>query len=104
MEEVGWTPAEESILESEVESKLAEMIEDDSLENLRKKSDSTQITEDIAKATRAAKGDRRLDTTPAEHEHAKQLTEVVSWVLVGITVVVVLAAAAFSILFGTSVF
>lgn len=104
MEEVGWAPDEESILESEVESKLADIIEGDSLESLRKKSDSTRTTEEIAKATRAAKGDRRLDVTLAEHEHAKQLTDVVSWVLVGIAVVVVLAGAALSILFGTSLF
>ncbi len=103
MEEVGWTPAEDSILESQVESKLADIIEGDSLENLRKKSDSSQTTEEIAKATRSAKGDRRLDTTPAEHAHAEQLTDVVSWVLVGIAVVVVLAGAAASILFGTSI-
>ena len=102
MEEVGWTPAEESVLESEIESKLAEMIENDSLENLRKKSNSALMTEDIAKATRAAKGDRRLDVTTAEHEHAKQFTEVISWVLVGISIVIVLAGAAVSILFGTS--
>ena len=103
MEEVGWTPAEDSILESKVESKLADIIEGDSLESLRKKSDSAKTTEEIAKATRSAKGDRRLDVTPAEHEHAKQLTDVVSWVLVGIAVVVVLGGAAFSILFGTSI-
>jgi hypothetical protein len=104
MEEHGWSPAEESVSHSEIESKLAGMIEGDSLDNLRKKADSSGVTEDIARATRAAKGDRRLDATAAEHAHSKQLTDVLAWVLVGIAVVVVLAGAAASIMFGTSIF
>jgi cell division protein FtsX len=59
------------------------------------------MTEEMAKAIRAVKGDVRLDTTDAEQAHASQVTDVVTWVLVGIAVVIVLVGAAFTIAFSS---
>ena len=59
------------------------------------------MTEDMAKAIRSVKGDVRLDTTPAEQAHANQLTDIVTWVFVGIGVLIVLIGAAFTIASGS---
>ncbi len=104
MDEHGWTPEDSAVERSEVEAKLAEMIGDESLTRLREKSDSTALTPEIAAAMRSAKGDRRLDQTPAEAASSEQLTEVITWVLLGISVIVVIAGTAFTLLFGDSIF
>jgi hypothetical protein len=103
MEEHGWVPADESLLRSKLESKEAEIINDSSLEILRKKSDTSGINEDIARAKRAAKGDRRLDTSSGEQAHANQLTDLLTWIVTGLGVIVLLGGLAVSVIFGSSI-
>lgn len=104
MDEHGWTPDETSVERSEVERKLAEVINDESLINLKEKSSTTEITEEMAAAMRAAKGDRRLDQTPSEQAASQQLTEVITWILLGIAGVAVIVGTAASLIFGGSIF
>ena len=101
MSELGWKPSEIDKKNSEIESKVASIIEDDSLANLKSKAESSEMTEELAKAIRSVKGDVRLDTTPAEQAHANQLTDIVTWVFVGIGVLIVLIGAAFTIASGS---
>tara|TARA_B100001750_G_scaffold239537_1_gene247743 strand:- start:6153 stop:6467 length:315 start_codon:yes stop_codon:yes gene_type:complete len=101
MSELGWKPDEVDVKQSAIESKAAGIIEDESLANLKTKAESSEMTEDMAKAIRSVKGDVRLDTTPAEQAHANQLTDIVTWVFVGIGVLIVLIGAAFTIASGS---
>ncbi|MDP6742468.1 MAG: hypothetical protein QF807_04645 [Candidatus Thalassarchaeaceae archaeon] len=101
MSEHGWTPDEVDVKRSEIESKVADIIEDESLTTLKNKAQTGEMTEEMAKAIRSVKGDVRLETTDAEQAHASQVTDVVTWVLVGIAVVIVLVGAAFTIAFSS---
>ena len=67
MSEHGWTPDEVDVKRSKIESKVADIIEDESLTTLKNKAQTGEMTEEMAKAIRAVKGDVRLDTTDAEH-------------------------------------
>tara|TARA_B100001750_G_scaffold226985_1_gene220246 strand:+ start:2176 stop:2490 length:315 start_codon:yes stop_codon:yes gene_type:complete len=99
--ELGWKPDEVDIKNSEIESKVAGIIEDESLANLKSKAESSEMTEEMAKAIRSVKGDVRLDTTAAEQAHASQVTDIVTWVFVGIGVLIVLIGAVFTIAAGS---
>ena len=100
MSELGWQPDEVDVKRSKVESKVADIIEGDSLTNLKIKSDSSEISEEMAKSIRASKGDVRLDTTSAEQQRANQITDAVTWVIVGIAVAITLGGVLLSLVFG----
>ncbi len=101
MGEHGWAPNEVDVKRSEIESRVVDMIEEESLKSLKDKAQTGEMTEEMAKAIRSVKGDVRLDTTDAEQAHANQVIDVVTWASVGIAVVIVLIGAAFSIISGS---
>ncbi|MBC8438005.1 MAG: hypothetical protein H8D82_01905 [Euryarchaeota archaeon] len=102
MEEQGWAPDEESVLASKLAKLEADTIGDESLERLKEMSETTSISEEMARAKRAAKGDRRLDASIAEQAHANQVADVFTWVLVGLAGVITVGGIAAWYFFGSS--
>lgn len=87
MTEIGWTPDEVAVKRSELESKVADIIEDDSLEVIDALSRTAEKTESQAAQARRLRGDLRLDTTEAEQQAALVRNEVITWVIVGLGLV-----------------
>jgi len=90
MNEIGWQPDELAVKRSEIESKVADIIEDDSLKVIGELAGTENIDAEDAAAQRRARDDLRLDTTPAEQQAAEKQADVLTWVVVGI--IVILAA------------
>ena len=93
MSELGWTPSEESVVETMVESAEAELLENASLESLKEKAESGTLSEEEARQLREMKQDRRLEMTPAEHARAKEMSDILTWVLIGIGTLIVIGGA-----------
>jgi cell division protein FtsX len=103
MAELGWSPDAEAVKASEEASEKADAIEDASLNRLRASADTTETDTETAKQTRAAKPDLRLEASEAEQQHANQVTDMVTWVLLGISSLIVLGGVVLSVLFGASI-
>lgn len=103
MTELSWEPTEADVKRSKIESKIADLIEDDSLHVIDELS-GLDVSEKDAKAQRRARGDLRLDTSPAEQAAINQQVEIITWVLVGLTalaaVVGLLMSSLPSLIFG----
>jgi|GEM_PF-713452 hypothetical protein len=82
--EIGWTPDDIAVQRSEIESKVADIIEDDSLEVIDEMSGTEGVNPDLAAQSRLMRGDLRLDTTDVEQQAALVRNEVMTWVIVGL--------------------
>jgi hypothetical protein len=103
MPQAGWSPDADAVKASKEAQMRADAIEDKSLEQLRSAADSTEIDSATAKQLRSAKPDLRLEASEAENQHANQLTDMVTWVLLGIAGLIVLGGVVLSVLFGASI-
>ena len=85
-EEIGWTPDDVAIKRSAVESKVADIIEDESLHVIDEMSNTDGVNSSRAAKMRKLRGDLRLDTTPAEQHVINRNNEIVTWLIVGLCV------------------
>ena len=85
-EEVGWEPDEVAVKRSEVESKIANLVEGESLEVINEMSNSGGKTEKQATMMRKMRSDLRLDTTDVEQQSALTQAQVIMWTIIGISV------------------
>ncbi|MEE2812143.1 MAG: hypothetical protein VX627_03845 [Candidatus Thermoplasmatota archaeon] len=85
-EEIGWTPDEVAVKRSAVESKVADIIEDESLHVIDEMSNTDGSDSFKAAKMRKLRGDLRLDTTPAEQDALTRNNEIVTWLIVGVCV------------------
>ena len=99
----GWSPDAEAVKASKESQLRADSIEEESLQRLHAAADTTETDLETAKQERAAKPELRLETTEAEQLHANQLTDMVTWILLGIAGLVVLGGVVLSVLFGASI-
>ncbi len=87
MSDIGWQPDELDVKRSVVESKVADIIEDDSLKVIVDMAGTEDVDPADAAAQRRTRDDLRLDTTPAEQQTAESQAEILTWIVVGIVVV-----------------
>ena len=86
-EEVGWEPDDIAVKRSEVESKIADIVEGDSLSVINEMANTDGKNEKQAAMMRKMRRDLRIDTTDAEQKSAQSQAQVIMWVIIGISVV-----------------
>ncbi|MEE3083684.1 MAG: hypothetical protein VX320_06340 [Candidatus Thermoplasmatota archaeon] len=85
-EEVGWEPDNVAVKRSEVESKIADIVEEDSLSVINEMANTDGKNEKKAAMMRKMRRDLRIDTTDAEQKSAQSQAQVIMWVIIGISV------------------
>ena len=96
----GWSPDLEDVEASKDAQRRASSVEDDSLGRLYSAADTDGADEEAARELRASRPDLRLDTTDVEQAHANQLTDTISWVIVGVGALIVLGSVVVTLAFG----
>lgn len=87
-EEIGWTPDDVAVKRSEVESKIADIVEDESLSVINDMSNTGGANEKHAAMMRKMRGDLRVDTTDAEQQSVLAKMQFWTWAIIGICVLV----------------
>jgi len=82
-EETGWEPAQHLVNVSEVESKVATIIEEDSLDVINSMSSTDGLTTRQAKMARNLRGELRVDTTSEEQKKIIATYDYAIWAVVG---------------------
>lgn len=85
-EEVGWEPDDIAVKRSEVESKIADIVEGDSLSVINDMGRTDGKNEKQAAMMRKMRRDLRIDTTDAEQKSAQSQAQRIMWVIIGISV------------------
>ncbi len=87
-EEIGWTPDDVAIKRSEVESKIADIVEDESLSVINDMSITDGANAKHSAMMRKMRSDLRVDTTDAEQQSALAQMQFLTWAIIGICVLV----------------
>ena len=93
-EEIGWTPDDLSVQRSEVESKVADIVEGDSLSVITEMSNTEGANVKHASMMRKMRSDLRIDTTDAEQKSVLAQNEFWTWAIIGICVMVTFGSLA----------
>ena len=92
---LNWEPSETDVNRSELESKVAEVVENKSLEGLRNVDDAPPEMDEIAAKKRSERPDLRLEASDSERKAIDFFMSVWGWAIVGGALAITLVVAAF---------
>ena len=92
---INWEPSENDVDRSKFESKIAEAIENKSLDVLRNVDDAPLEMDAIAAKQRSERPDLRLEATEDERKNIDLFMSIWGWLIVGGALAITIGVAAF---------